>query len=160
MNLRATVFAATFAIAAAALVGAAAAQGVSERKFLTLDGAKQIAAAASAEAVKNKWNVVIAIVDEGGQLVYLEKIDNTQSASVDIAIGKARTAAQFRRPTKAMEDAVAGGRNVVMTFPRIVPVQGGLPLKAGDTFIGAIGVSGVASAQDEQVAKAGVDALK
>lgn len=160
MKLQASVLAATVAIAAAGLADGAAAQGVSERKFLTLDGAKQIASAANAEAVKNKWNVVIAIVDEGGQLVYLEKIDNTQSASVDIAIGKARTAAQFRRPTKAMEDAVAGGRNVVMTFPGIVPVQGGLPLKAGDTFIGAIGVSGVASAQDEQVAKAGVDALK
>ena len=160
MELQSTIVATTVAIAALALVNGAAAQGVSDRKFLTLEGAKKIAAAANAEAVKNKWNVVIAIVDEGGRLVYLEKIDNTQSASIDIAVGKARTAAQFRRSTKAMEDAVAGGRNVVMTFPGVLPVQGGLPLKSGDTFIGAIGVSGVQAAQDEQVAMAGVGALK
>ncbi len=140
--------------------GDVSAQSVVERKALTIAGAKTIAAAAVTEARKNNWNVVIAIVDEGGQLIYLERMDDSQSGSIETAVGKARTAARFRRPTKAMEDAVAGGRNVVMTFPSAVPVQGGLPLKAGDTFIGAIGVSGVAAHQDEQIAQAGVTALK
>lgn len=131
-----------------------------DRKVLTLEGARQVMAAAEAEARRQGWGVVIAIVDEAGSLVHFARMDDVQSASVEVAIGKARTAAQFRRPTKAMEDAVAGGRAVMMTFPGAVPVQGGLPLVAGGTVVGAIGVSGVQSHQDEIVAKAGVDALK
>jgi glc operon protein GlcG len=132
---------------------------LADRKILTLEGAKQIAAAADAEAKKNSWNVVIAIVDDYGNLIYFQRADDTQAASNDVAIGKARTAAMFRRPTKAMEEVVAGGRHVIMTFPGAVPVQGGLPLVSAGKIVGAIGVSGVTSAQDEQIAKAGVDIL-
>lgn len=142
------------------LAAATAAAQTTERRVLTLEGAKRIAAAAEAEARKNQWNVAIAVVDEAGLLVHYLKIDDTQTASPEIAIGKARTAAMFRRPTKAMEDTVAGGRAVVMTFPGAVPVQGGLPLVSGGRVIGGIGVSGVQSHQDEIVAKAGADVLK
>lgn len=130
------------------------------RKALTLAAAKQMAAAAEGEARKNNWNVVIAIVDEGGHLVYLQRMDETQLASVDIAQGKARTAILYKRPTKAMEDAVAGGRAVVMTLPGALPVEGGLPITVEGRIIGAIGVSGVQSAQDAQIAKAGLGALE
>jgi uncharacterized protein GlcG (DUF336 family) len=133
---------------------------LADKKVLTLEGAKTIAAAADAEARKNNWNVVIAIVDDAGNLIYYQRADDTQYASNDIAIEKARSAAKFRRSTKVMEDVVAGGRHVFMTFPGVVPVQGGLPLMAGGKVVGAIGVSGVASHQDEIVAQAGVDVLK
>lgn len=142
------------------LAAATAAAQTTERRVLTLEGAKRIAAAAEAEARKNQWNVAIAVVDEAGLLVHYLRIDDTQTASPEIAIGKARTAAMFRRPTKAMEDAVAKGRPVVMTFPGAVPVQGGLPLVSGGRVIGGIGVSGVQSHQDEIVAKAGADVLE
>jgi glc operon protein GlcG len=131
-----------------------------DKKILTLEGAKMIAAAADAEARKNNWNVVIAIVDDAGHLLYYQRADDTQFASNDIAIEKARSAAKFRRSTKVMEDVVAGGRHVFMTFPGVVPVQGGLPLISAGKVVGAIGVSGVTSQQDEQIANAGVDMLK
>jgi uncharacterized protein GlcG (DUF336 family) len=129
-------------------------------KILSLEGAKKAAAAAAAEAKRNNWNVAIAVVDEHGQLIYLERLDDTQSVGVDFAIGKARTAAIYRRTTKAMEDTVAGGRNVVLTFPNAVPVEGGVPIVVNGKVIGAIGVSGVTAPQDAQVATAGVNALK
>jgi uncharacterized protein GlcG (DUF336 family) len=129
------------------------------RTVLTLEGAKRIAAAAEAEARRQGWAVCIAVVDESGNLIVFLRLDDTQSASNDIAIGKARTAAMWRRPTKAMEDAVAGGRAVVMTFRDATPVQGGLPLISGGRVVGGIGVSGVLSHQDEIVAKAGADIL-
>ena len=127
------------------------------KKALTLDAARKIAAAAEAEAVKNGWNVVIAIVDDGGHLVYLQRMDQTQIGSVEVATEKARTAVRFKRPSKALEDAVASGRNVVLRLPGATPVEGGLPLTADGTIIGAIGVSGVTSQQDGQIAKAGAD---
>lgn len=130
------------------------------RKALTLETAKKMAAAAEAEAIKNKWPVVVAIVDEGGHLIYLQRMDETQIASVEIAPQKARTAVLYKRPTKAMEDAVAGGRNVVMTLPGALPVEGGLPITVDGRIIGAIGVSGVQSAQDAQVARAGLAVLE
>jgi len=132
---------------------------VVDKKALTLDGAKKIAAAAEAEAVKNKWNVVIAVVDEGGQILYLERMDGTQYGSVDVAIKKARTSSAFKRPTKVFEDAVAGGRNALLALDGALPLEGGLPLAVGGQVVGAIGVSGVTSQQDGQIAKAGVDAL-
>jgi uncharacterized protein GlcG (DUF336 family) len=147
--------------AAALLVpGFLNAQGLATRKTLTLDAAKQIAAAAEAEALKNKWNVVIAVVDEGGHLIYLQRMDETQVASVDIAPMKARTAAMFKRPSKVFEDRVnsAGGTNV-LGLPGVVPSEGGLPITVDGKVIGGIGVSGVTSAQDGQVAKAGLEAL-
>jgi len=139
--------------------GAGSAADLATKKALTLPVAKQMAAAAEAEAAKNNWNVVIAIVDDGGHLVYLQRMDETQIGSVEVAERKAKGALLFKRPTKAMEDAVAGGRNVVMTLPGAMPVEGGLPITAEGKVIGAIGVSGVTSQQDGQVAKAGVDAL-
>lgn len=129
---------------------------LSTKKALNLEAAKKIAAAAEAEARKNNWNVVICIVDDGANLIYLQKMDGTQVGSVDIAQMKARTAIKMKRPSKALEDAVAGGRNAVLKLPDVLPVEGGLPLMAGTEFIGAIGVSGVTSQQDGQIAAAGV----
>jgi glc operon protein GlcG len=131
-----------------------------DKKGLTLDAAKKVAAAAEEEAVKNKWAVVIAIVDEGGNLVYLQRLDETQIGSIEVAIQKAKTAVSFKRPTKALEDAVlTGGRTVVLSLPGAVPIEGGLPLTVDGKVIGAIGISGVTAAQDGQIAKAGTDAL-
>ena len=122
--------------------------------------AKKMAAAAVAEAKKNSWPVCVAIVDYHGELVYFERLDNTQLGSVSVAIGKARTAAKFKRSTKLLEDAVAGGRTVMLRLGDAVPIQGGLPIVMDGKFVGAIGVSGVASQQDEQVASAGLNAPK
>jgi len=122
--------------------------------------AKKMAAAAVAEAKKNGWPVCIAIVDYHGDLVYFERLDNTQLGSVSVAVDKARTAAKFKRSTKLLEDAVAGGRNVMLRLGDATPIQGGLPIVMDGKFVGAIGVSGVASQQDEQVASAGLNALK
>jgi glc operon protein GlcG len=130
-----------------------------DRKALTLDGAKRIMAAAEAEAMKNSWTVAIAIVDAAGELIAFHKIDDTQAASIDVAIGKARTAARMKRPTKALEDAVAGGRTVLLSVAGLVPLEGGVPITVEGRIIGAVGVSGVTSQQDAQVAQAGIAAL-
>lgn len=130
-----------------------------DKKSLTLAAAKKIAAAAETEAAKNKWNVVIAVVDDGGHLVYLQRMDGTQTGSVDVAIKKARTAQAFKRPTKVFEDAVTGGRNVILALDGALPIEGGLPLSAGGQLIGGIGVSGVTAPQDGIIAKAGADLL-
>ena len=126
---------------------------------LTLEAAKKIAAAGEAEARKNNWNVVIVIVDDGANLIYLQKMDDTQIGSIDIAQGKARTAVRMKRPTKALEDAVAAGRNVLLTLPGATPLEGGIPLMVGGKIVGAIGVSGVQSNQDAQIAQAGAAVL-
>jgi len=131
-----------------------------QKKVLSLEDSRKAAAAAATEAKKNKWNMAIAVVDDGGHLVYFERIDETQFGSIDIAIGKARTAASLKRPTKALEDALNGGQYAILTFPNILPREGGLPINADGQIVGAIGVSGGTSPQDAQVAKAGVDALK
>ena len=128
------------------------------KPVLTLEAAKKLAAAAEEEAVKNKWNMVIAIVDDGGSLIYLQRLDGTQIGSIEVALHKAKTAVHFKRPTKALEDAVAGGRTVVLALGAM-PIEGGLPLIVDDKLIGAIGVSGATAQQDGQVAKAGADAL-
>ncbi len=132
---------------------------VATKSTVTLDLAKKIAAKANAEAVKNKWTMVITILDDGGNLVYLEKMDGTQLGSIDVAQAKARTALRFKRPTKVFEDGVAGGRNALLALPGVVPIEGGIPLIVGDAVIGSIGVSGATSAQDGQVAAAGATAL-
>ena len=131
-----------------------------QKKSISLEDARKAAAAAAAEAKKNKWTMAIAVVDDGGQLVYFERIDETQFGSIDIAIGKARTAASLKRPTKALEDALNKGQYAILSFPNILPREGGLPIFADGKVIGAIGVSGGTSSEDAQVAKAGVDALK
>ena len=126
---------------------------------LSLSDAKTMAAAARAEAEKNDWTVVIAIVDDGGHLVYLERMDETQKGSCVIAQEKARTAIMFKRPSVALEKVVSEGRVAMTTMPNYVMVEGGLPIVYRDHFIGAIGISGLQSSQDGIVAKAGLDAL-
>jgi uncharacterized protein GlcG (DUF336 family) len=128
---------------------------------ITIDAAKKAMAAAEAEATKNNWGVAIAIVDSGANLVMLHRLDNAQLSASRIAEAKARTAVEFRRPTKALEDAVAGGGIGlrVLTFGASV-AEGGVPIVSGGKIIGGIGVSGVASHQDAQVAQAGADAVK
>jgi glc operon protein GlcG len=145
---------------AVALMTSSSSAQLADKKTLTLTIAKQIAAAAEAEAIKNKFTMVIAVLDDGGNLIYLERMDETQLASILIAQGKAHTALAFKRPTKALEDAVAGGRNAILSMPGAVLVEGGLPLATPDgKIIGSIGVSGGTSPQDGIVAKAGVDAF-
>ncbi len=129
---------------------------LANKKALTLDAAKKIAEAAHAEAVANKWTMVIAIVDDGANLIYLERADGTQIGSVEVAQEKAKTAVKFKRATKVFEDAVAGGRNAILKLPGALPVEGGVPLMIDGVVLGAIGVSGATSAQDGQVAAAGV----
>lgn len=139
------------------LIGGMMANGqLATKKALTLDAAKKIAEAAHAEAVANKWTMVIAIVDDGANLIYLERADGTQIGSVEVAQEKARSAVKFKRPTKVFEDAVAGGRNAILKLPGALPVEGGVPLMIDGVVLGAIGVSGATSAQDGQVAAAGV----
>jgi glc operon protein GlcG len=141
------------------LAGAVMAAQIATRKMLTLEGAKRIAAAAEAEAIKNKWSVVIAIVDDAGNLVYLQRMDNVQTASLDIALRKARSAATFRRPTKAFEDQLVGGRTAILKLEGAMPFEGGVPIAVDGEVIGAVGVSGATAQQDGQVANAGVKAL-
>jgi glc operon protein GlcG len=128
---------------------------------ITLEQAKKTAAAAEAEARKNNWAVVIAILDSGGHLVFLQRLDNTQFASVEIAQQKAFSAVAFRRPTKVFQDNLAGGGEGfrILRLEGATPVEGGLPIIVDGKIIGAIGVSGVTSQQDNQIAKAGADAL-
>lgn len=147
------------AVSMALLTTVAGAAELATKKALTLAVAKEIAAAAEAEAVKNKWNVVIAILDDGGHLLYLQRMDETQIGSVDVAQEKARSAVKFKRPTKAFEEALAGGRMAIMTLPGALPVEGGIPLMRDGKLVGAIGVSGVTSQQDGQIAAAGAAAL-
>jgi glc operon protein GlcG len=126
--------------------------------MLTLEGARRISAAAEAEARRNGWNVCIAVVDYYGNLLHFVRMDDTQASSNEIAVGKARTAAMFRRSTQVMAEAVATSPGMV-NFPA-VPVQGGLPLLSGGKVVGGIGVSGVRSQMDEQIARAGVALLE
>ena len=129
---------------------------------INLETAKKLAAGALAEARKNNWTMAVAVTDTNGALVYFEKMDGTQTGSVDVSQAKARTAALFKRPTKAFQDVVAsGGEGLrVLALPGAVPIEGGLPILIGDKIVGAIGLSGGTSAQDGICAKAGLDALK
>lgn len=129
---------------------------------ITLEQAKKVMAGAEAEARKNKWNVVIAILDSGGNVVLLERLDNTQFGSLEVARQKAYSAVAFRRPTKVFQDGVAsGGAGLrLLKLEGASVLDGGLPIIADGKIIGSIGVSGVTGEQDAQIAKAGVDALK
>jgi uncharacterized protein GlcG (DUF336 family) len=129
---------------------------------ISLENAKKAAAPALAEARKNNWTMVVAIVDAAGDLVYYEKMDNTQLGSSQVAIGKARSAVRFKRPTKAFQDAVAGGGAGVrmLGLEGAVPLEGGIPIVMDGKIVGAIGVSGDSSDHDGICAKAGADALK
>ena len=130
------------------------------KQVLTLEAAKKIAAAAEAEANKRGSTVVIVIVDDGGYVILLERLDDTQVASVEVGIGKARTAAIFRRPSKVFEDQIRDGRVAALALPGATPLQGGVPLILNGKVIGAIGVSGNTPQEDEDIAKVGAAALE
>ncbi len=128
---------------------------------ITLEQAKKVMAGAEAEARKNSWPVVIVILDSGGQLVMLQRLDNAQCGSVEIAKEKARSAVALRRPTKALQDLVAqGGANLRLLTLGYSVLEGGIPILVDGRIIGSVGVSGVTSQQDAQIAQAGIDALK
>lgn len=130
-----------------------------EKKTLSLAAAKKIAAAAEAAAKAKNARVVIAVVDDGGNLLVLERLDDTQVASVDVGIGKARTAAIFRRPSREFEEQVKNGRIAALSLPGATPLQGGVPILVDGKVIGAIGVSGETPSQDEEIALAGASAI-
>jgi glc operon protein GlcG len=148
------------ALTALALLAPSAHAQLASKKALTLDAAKRIAAAAEAEAMKNKWNVVIAVVDDGGHLLYLQRQDGTQTGSIDVAVGKARTAMAFKRPTKVFDDLAKTRPSIVSLGTDAVLLEGGVPIAVDGQVIGAVGVSGVTSQQDAQVAEAGIAALE
>jgi uncharacterized protein GlcG (DUF336 family) len=128
------------------------------KKILGLSDAKRVAATAEAEAQRNNWDVVIAVVDDGGHLMYLQR-EKAQLGSIDVAVNKAKVALMFRRPTKFWEEMVAQGRQGYLAMPGMLPIEGGLPLISDGHVVGAIGISGVKSNEDAQIAKAGVAAL-
>ena len=128
-------------------------------KVITLEAAKKMVAAGEAEARKNNWNVAITVVDASGTLILFQRMDETQPGSIAVSQGKARTSALFKRPTKAMEEMIAGGKTAFLAIDGIIPIQGGLPVIADGKVIGAVGVSGVMSAQDEQIAMAALAVL-
>ena len=130
------------------------------RKMLTLEAARAMMAACEAKAREGGWRVVIAIVDDGGHALLLVRLDGTQWSSVETALGKARAAVAFKRPTRLLEEMINGGRTAFVSAPGPVAfLQGGLPIEVDGTIIGAIGVSGVRSADDEVIAAAGVAVL-
>jgi len=150
-------------MATVAALTASGAQGqVVERKSLTLDGARQVIAAARGEAARlDAPGGVIAVVDEGGNLMALERLDGTFAAGASVSIGKARTAALFKRPTKTFEEIIRNGRTPMLALDDFTPLQGGVPITVDGQIVGAVGVSGAASAtQDEELALAGAAALQ
>ena len=130
-----------------------------DKPVLTLEDAKRVAAAAEAEAQRNGWGVVIAVVDDGGHLLYLQRSHDTQFGSVETAMQKAHAAVAFKRPTKVSEDAVLSGRLIHLALPGVIPAEGGVPLEINGIIVGGLGISGVRSFQDGQIAAAGVAVL-
>ena len=130
-----------------------------DKPVLTLEDAKRVAAAAEAEAQRNGWGVVIAVVDDGGHLLYLQRAHDTQFGSVETAMQKAHAAVAFKRPTKVSEDAVLSGRLIHLALPGVIPAEGGVPLIINDVTVGGLGISGVRSFQDGQIAAAGAAVL-
>src|SRR5439155_22521914 len=150
-------------LAAALLLGAAtgSAAQMADKKVLTLEGARKVAAAAAADARAHGEGSAIAVVDDGGNLMYLERLDGTFAAGAHISIGKARTAAPFKKPTAAFENIIKNGRTAMIALEDFTPLQGGVPLELDGKVVGAIGVSGAANQQrEEAVAKVGAAALK
>ena len=132
---------------------------MTSKPVLTLEEAKCIAGAAEAEAQRNTWRVVIAVVDDGGHLLYLQRSHDTQFGSVELAIKKAQAAVAFQRPTKASEEAVLSGRLIHLALPGVIPAEGGVPISRDNYIVGGIGISGVRSFQDGQIAAAGFNAF-
>lgn len=130
------------------------------RKVLTLEAARVALAAAEAEASRNQWRVVIAVVDEGGHTIVLTRLDGAQWSSVDTAVAKARAAVAWKRPTRLLEESVNKGRFAFLSITQgMAALQGGVPIEVDGAIVGAVGVSGVRAQDDEQVALAGVGAL-
>lgn len=129
------------------------------KQALVLDDAKRIVAAAVVEARKNEWNVTIAVVDDGGHLIYLERMDGAPKPTAIVATEKARTASLFKRPTLSFEEMLKAGRYGALTIPGVTALEGGVPLIIQNECVGAVGVSGVQSHQDAQVARAGAAAI-
>ena len=129
------------------------------RPVLTQEDCLKLIAAAEAEARKNKWVVAIAILDDGGHLLHFSRMDGATPANAAIAVEKGRTAAISRRTSGKWEEMIKGGRTAMLKMPGILPVQGGVPIVADGVCIGAVGVSGVQSHEDEQIAQAGIDAI-
>jgi uncharacterized protein GlcG (DUF336 family) len=126
---------------------------------ITTEAARKAASAALAEARKNGWSVYATVVDPGGAVVYVERIDGTQTGSAEVSLEKARTSVSFKRPSKAIEDVVLSGKTQYLRLPGAIPLEGGVPLLVDGKIVGAIGVSGATSAQDGQCARAGADAV-
>lgn len=157
--MRKTIFMLVFCLAGVSATSGAIAQTNTYGPSVTLETAKKIAAEAAEVAQKNQYRVAIAIVDTGGHLVYFEKLDDTQIASVEVAIAKARSANNYKRETRVFQDGVTAGRAALLGLAGAVPLEGGIPLIKDGRIIGAIGVSGVTSEQDGQVASAGARSL-
>ena len=154
------------ALAVVLTVGLAAAQQpappMAYGSPINLEQAKKVMAGAEAEAKKNSWNVCIVVLDSGGNIVMVERMDGAQFGSIEVAREKAYSAVAFRRPTKAFDDALAqGGNNLrILRLPGASPLEGGIPIVVDGKLIGSVGVSGVTSAQDAQIGRAGIDSLK
>jgi uncharacterized protein GlcG (DUF336 family) len=142
-----------------ALAAPAARAQLATKKALTLEGAKTIASAAEAFARKNTWAVTIAILDDGGHLVYFQRMDGVNIGAIEVCLRKAESAVKFKRPGKAFADRIPG-QPQVMVIPGAFPFEGGLPIVAGGEVIGGIGVSGATAEQDAMIAQAGLDALE
>src|SRR5499425_627758 len=156
MNMKPTLM--SVALILATFAGAAVATEITDRKTLTIDGARKAIDAAVAQAHRNKAGGVIAVVDDGGNLMALERVDGTFAAGANISIGKARTAALFQKPTRAFEEIIGKGRTAMVALNDFTPLQGGVPIVVDGQIVGAVGVSGAASAQqDEELAMAGAN---
>lgn len=131
---------------------------LADKKGLTLAAAKEMAAAAEAEATANGWKLAIVILDDGGNLLYFQRMDGVQLASIQVAQAKARTALLYRRPTKEFADRMATG-NTPLAMPEVMPLEGGLPIVVNGQVIGSIAASGATGAQDAQASQKGIDAL-
>jgi glc operon protein GlcG len=146
-------------LAVASLPLAAQPSPLQQVPTLSFEGARRIAAGAAEEAQRNNWGVSIAVVDAHGELLFFARLDGSHQQSVDIAQAKARTAARWRRETKALQDAVSEGRTVLLAVEGMLPLEGGVPIIVDGRVIGGVGVSGVTSAQDAQIARAGIRAV-
>ena len=150
--------AATLALALSTSATVASAQ-LRAARVVAAEGARKALVAAEAEAKTNQWNVSIAVVDAAGELVAFLRMDAASPSTIDVAQAKARTAARFRRPTKALDSSLAGGRLAILGMPGATPIEGAVPIVVGGEVVGAVGVSGATSAQDAQVAAAGARAV-
>lgn len=154
-----SIIAAVALVTSAAITTTAQAQ-TAARTVITLEGARNIVAGAEAEAKRNGWNVTIVVADAAGEPILLQRMDAAPFSSLEIALGKARTAARFRRATKALDESVSAGRGALLSLDGFVLLEGGEPITVDGEVIGAVGVSGASSGQDAQMARAGIAALR